>query len=167
MGRLGQDRLVVRGPSLAFSKLNVPHPRNGCLVCAVILIPLSQEKDLTKHGAVFAVISGIQTLLARSLAPLRMTERPLRALRARARARRFRQESFGRLRLDEFHRTSSLRDSLPRSAGGTVRVPRRFWQRDRQTFCQTRKHIRRLRNWVVASRRSQLAHLDFALSPYR
>ena len=30
----------------------VPHLRNGCLVCAVILIPLSREKNFTKHGAV-------------------------------------------------------------------------------------------------------------------
>ena len=44
MGRLGQDRLVVRGPSLAFLKLNVRHPRNGRVVPFVIL---NELKDLT------------------------------------------------------------------------------------------------------------------------
>src|SRR6476660_5519407 len=92
---------------------------------------------------------------------------PFRALPVRARARRFQQGSFGRLRSDECRRTNSTSDCLPRLQVNRVPTPRDFSPLNRQTFGQMRTRNRQPHNRGVAFLRLPRAHLDFSLSPCR
>src|SRR5207247_1565700 len=59
-----------------------------------------------------------------------------RARLVRARARRFRQESFARRRWDECHRLNSTRDRLPRPRVNRAPTPLHFWRRVHRIFFQ-------------------------------
>src|SRR5262245_10861866 len=115
----------------------------------------------------FVAPSVIQTSLGELVARHETRVGPPGVLPVRVRPRLFRQESFGRRCLDEFRRTDSLTDHLPRPAAGTAQASIRSLQLDQRTSSQTRKCNRQRHSWVTAFPRLRRAHLDFALSLYR